>query len=75
MSDHNRRADDTWVSKISSLWPILMAIITIIILGTSLKNKVDEHEFRISKLETSIINIQFNAQRLVDELLDKKFKR
>jgi hypothetical protein len=53
-------------------WPLFVALISIITMATTIKNKVDDHEVRISRMETGMAAIQSNTDRLVDELLEKK---
>ena len=72
MTDHNKRATDTLTGKISTLWPMFVALVSVIVMATTMKNKLDEHEARISRLENSMYSIQVGTDRLVNELLDKK---
>jgi hypothetical protein len=72
MPDHTRRDSDTLTGKISSLWPMLVALVSVIVMATTMKNKLDDHETRLSRLENSMGTIQADTDRLVSELLDKK---
>lgn len=72
MSDHVRRAADTFTGKLERLWPMIVAIISVVVMATTVKNKVDDHETRLQRLENAMGTIQANTNRLVDELLEKK---
>lgn len=72
MSEHNKRFEDSWYGKIASLWPVIMAILAIVVYAVTVKDKVDQHEVRISKIETVLEKMDTKVDRLVDELLDKK---
>ncbi len=63
---------DTLSKKISNLWPMIVALISVIAMATTIKNKVDDHETRLQRLEGSMVTIQSDTDRLVSELLDKK---
>lgn len=66
------RFDDSFWGKCVKLWPLLVALISVIVMATTIKNKVDDHESRLQKLEGSVDSIRNNTDRLVDELLGKK---
>jgi len=70
--DSGRRDTDKWISKIMNLWPIILAIFSLIVYGTTIKVKVDDHESRITKLEGSMDRIADNTDKLVEELITKK---
>jgi hypothetical protein len=68
-----RRNGDRFIHKLINLWPLIIALISVIAMATTVKNKVDDHENRISKLERSMERVADNTDRLVTELLDKKY--
>lgn len=70
--DPKRRESDSWISRAVSLWPLILAFISVVAMATTVKNKVDDHEARITKLENALISVGNDTNRLVDELLDKK---
>lgn len=72
MTDHPKRFDDSPIGKALKLWPLVVALVSVIAMATTIKNTVDIHETRISRLENSMSTIQSNTDRLVYELLDKK---
>lgn len=72
MNEHIRRDADSTVSKLMNLWPLIVALVSMIAMATTIKNRVDDHEARIGRLENSMDSIKTNTDRLVDELLDKK---
>ena len=72
MTEHNRRLDDSVWKTILKLWPLIVAFISVVAMATTIKNTVDVHEMRISKLEDAMVRVSDNTDRLVDELLDKK---
>ncbi len=72
MIDHNRRDSDTLTGKIAKLWPMLVALISVIAMATTLKNKVDNHEDRIIRLESSLDRIASNTDKMVDILQGNK---
>lgn len=70
MNEHNKRYSDTLTSKISKLWPMLVALVSVIVMATTMKNKLDDHESRITKLENSMDRIASNTDRLVEKLIN-----
>lgn len=74
MIEYRRRADTPW-GKIVSAWPLIVALVSVIVMGTTIKNEVDEHETRLQKLEHSVDVVRSNTDRLVAELLDRHGRR
>lgn len=69
--NENRRIEDTWYVKLYRLWPIVLSIVSIIYLAARVQGKVDEHETRITKLETDMDHIRSNTDLLVEKLIRK----
>lgn len=74
MNEHNRRDSDTFTKKISMVLPLVIALVSVIAMATTIKNKVDDHESRISRLESSLDRIALNTDKLV-EILEEQNRR
>ena len=72
MNEQYRRREDSLIGQIRKNWQLLAAIVAIIAMAVAMKDKVDNHELRISKIENVIDGMDAKVDRLVDELLDKK---
>ncbi len=72
MIGHYRRDSDGFLGVVNKYWPLVVALISVIVMITTIKNKVDDHEARLSRVEISMTMIQSDTSRLVHELLDRK---
>lgn len=66
----NRRFDDTFWKTVMKMWPLIVAFISVVAMATTIKNTVDNHEVRITKLENALIHVADNTDKIV-ELLKK----
>jgi len=75
VSEYGRRNGDSVMRKIVDLWPVILAVVTLIYGAAMIQGKVADHEVRITKLETGMGAIQSDTDRLVEELINKPHHR
>lgn len=79
MTEHHRRLDDTVISKLVKLWPLILSFIVFVAAAATIKAKVENnetrinsHEERIIRLETDMTRVRDNTDLLVERLIKKK---
>lgn len=73
-----RRHDDQTLNKIIKFWPLLVFIIGGIVTVAVMQNKVDNHEVRITNVESDIKDLQkvkANTDLLVEVLINRRSRR
>lgn len=71
MTEH-RRTEDSFLFKLYRVWPIVLSLISIIYLAAKVQGKVEDHEQRIVRLESSMDRVLANTDKLVEKLVNKR---
>lgn len=72
MTTLTRRSDDQIISKIVKFWPLVAAIVGIIVTIYLTKDRVENHEVRIVQVEKDVKDLQVikaNTELLVDYII------